>query len=201
MPNMGIVSYDKKLSAFLFSKTRRGLLSLLYGRSDETFYVNQLMQSTGGGSGAVQRELRLMTEAGIVLRTRTGNMVYYQANKNCPVYDELRSIVSKTFGLADVLREALTPLSGKIDGAFVYGSMASGEATAKSDIDLLVVGRVDETALHKAITGAEDRLARPVNYTLMSKREFSKRKKGKEGFLARVLSGPRIIILGDFDGI
>jgi len=92
---MGIDIFNEKLTTFLFSKTRRSLLALLYGRPDETFYINQLMQATGAGSGAVQRELKLMTEAGILIRTKSGNQVYYQANPLCPIFKELNSLITK----------------------------------------------------------------------------------------------------------
>lgn len=203
MPNLGIIMLimgitmiDQKLSTFLFSKTRRGLLALLYGHPDEAFYINQLMQSTGSGSGAVQRELKLMTEAGIISRDVQGRQVYFRANKNCPIYMELKSIVTKTFGMADILCEELAPLAKKIATAFVYGSIAKGEATDSSDIDLAVVGTVDEMALHKKIARAENRLARQVNYTLLTQHEFRKRRNETGGFMARVLSGPKIMILG-----
>lgn len=107
----------------------------------------------------------------------------------------------KTTGLADVLREALAPISDQLASAFVYGSVAGGEATALSDVDLLVVGNLDEMALHRALSQAENRLGRPVSYTLMSQLEFDKRRSEKGGFLARVLSGPKLMILGSIDEI
>src|SRR4030042_3782376 len=133
---MGITMFYKKLSIFLFSKTRRGLLALLYGRPDETFYINQLMQATGSGSGAVQRELKLMTEAGVLKGTQSGNLVYYQASAQCPIFDELKSIVRKTFGTADVIGQALGPVKDKIQLAFIFGSVARSPDDRKSDIDV-----------------------------------------------------------------
>jgi predicted nucleotidyltransferase len=130
-----------------------------------------------------------------------GKQVYYQANIKCPIFAELKSVIVKTAGLADVLREALAPISSQIAIAFVYGSMASGESNSASDIDLLVVGNIDEMALHGALSQAENRLGRPVNYTLMSQLEFDKRRSEKGGFLDRVLSGKKIMILGSIDGI
>ena len=100
-----------------------------------------------------------------------------------------------------MLREALAPVADHIASAFIYGSMANGEATSASDIDLLVVDTVDEVALHKALSQAENRLARLVNYTLMSQAEFHRRNSEKSGFLARVLSVQKIIILGSINRI
>jgi predicted nucleotidyltransferase len=97
--------------------------------------------------------------------------------------------------------EALAPLAGRIEAAFVYGSQASGKVAASSDVDLAVVGDVDEMALHKAVGRAERHLGRPVNYTLLSRREFQRRKKEKGGFLTRILHGPKIEVLGSLDEI
>jgi predicted nucleotidyltransferase/DNA-binding transcriptional ArsR family regulator len=95
IPDMGMIDYEKKLYSYLFNKTRRNLLALLFGRPDESFYVNQIVQRLGNGSGAVQRELKMMTEAGIVVREKKGNLVYYQANEKCPIFEELKSLVQK----------------------------------------------------------------------------------------------------------
>lgn len=198
---MSTASVNNSLATTLFGKARRAILSLLYGHADEAFYLRQIVRSTGIGLGPVQRELKMMTEAGIVTRQKRGNLVYYQANSSSPIFSELKNIVRKTFGVADVLREALTPLDEQIVSAFVYGSMANGEATSESDIDLLVVGDIDEMALHTALSQAEKKLGRPVNYTLMSRREFGERRSQKGGFLDRVLSGQKIMIMGSIDGI
>jgi uncharacterized protein len=93
---MGMMLIDKKLSAFLFNKTRRGLLTLLYGHPDESFYVNQILQALHAGSGAVQRELKIMTEAGIITRQKTGNLVYYRVNTKSPIFNELNGLIMKT---------------------------------------------------------------------------------------------------------
>ena len=101
IPDMGINTFERRVSSYLFNKTRRGLLALLFGRPDESFYVNQILQQLGSGSGAVQRELKMMTEAGIIVREKKGNLVYYQANSSSPIFNELKNIVRKTFGVAD----------------------------------------------------------------------------------------------------
>jgi predicted nucleotidyltransferase len=198
---MSTLSGNNGLAKTLFSKARRTVLSLLYGHADEAFYLRQIVRITGIGLGSVQRELKQLTDAGIIQRTVGGKQVYYQANVRCPIFAELQGLIVKTTGLADVLREALAPLAGQIVTAFVYGSMASGEAISASDIDLLAVGDIVEMALHRALSQAENRLGRPVNYTLMGQREFHERRSEKGGFLARVLSGPKLMILGSIDEI
>lgn len=123
-------------------------------------------------------------------------MVHYKVNRECPVFDELRRLMTKTAGLADVLRKALTSLADQIDIAFIYGSQANFTAGATSDVDLLIVGGVEELALHRAVAEAEGYLDRPINYTLLTRQEFERRRKETDGFLSRVLSGETIFIVG-----
>jgi len=200
-PTMGTKHEAESVSSVLFGKTRRAVLGLLYARPDEAFYHRQVMRRTGAGTGAVQRELRRLSDAEILTRTVRGREVYYQANRQCPVFAELHGLVLKTVGLADVLRECLVPAADRIDMAFVYGSQASGKAQAASDVDLAVVGDVDEMALHKAVSRAEQRLSRAVNYTLVSRREFQRRRKEKGGFLSRILRGPKVFLVGNANEI
>jgi predicted nucleotidyltransferase len=138
--------------------------------------------------------------AGVLTRDARGREIYYRANRACPIFAELYGLVLKTVGLADVLRATLTPLHDDIRLAVVYGSQAAGTATSASDVDVLVVGTVEEIALHKAVAQAETQLARTVNYTLLSPREFARRRRERGGFVPRVLAGPTIPILGSADG-
>lgn len=176
------------------------MLALLYARPDEAFYLRQVAREVQAGQGAVQRELQRLAQVGILSREARGRQIHYQANRECPIFPELHRLVVKTAGLADVLRTALMPLRDKIAVAFTYGSQAAGTATQASDVDLLVVGTVDEMALHKAIARAEGRLGRTVNYTLLSPREFMRRRRERGGFVARVLRGPKIPLVGSPDG-
>ena len=194
---MSIEIFDKKLSIFLFSKTRRGLLALLYGRPDETFYINQLMQATGSGSGAVQRELKLMTEAGVLKRTQSGNLVYYQASAQCPIFDELKSIVRKTFGTADIIGQALEPVKDKIQLAFIFGSVARSTDDRKSDIDVMVVGRISFGDVVSLLSPAEAKLGRELNAVVYPIAEFKKKVKEDHYFVKTVLEGEKIFVIGD----
>jgi predicted nucleotidyltransferase len=173
---------------------------LLYGRPDEAFYLRQVTREVRTGQGAVQRELQRLADAGILTREARGREIYYRANRACPIFPELHGLVLKTAGLADVLRAALRPFRERITLACVYGSQAAGTATAASDVDLLVVGELDEISLHKAIGQAETRLGRTVNYTLLTPREFARRRRERGGFIARALAGPTIALLGSTDG-
>jgi predicted nucleotidyltransferase len=186
----------RKISSALFGKTRRAVLAIFYAHPEESYYLRQVARAAGAGQGSVQRELKRLLEAGIIQRLDRGRQVYYQANRQCPIFSELQGLVVKTAGLAEVLRIALSPLTEKIELAFVYGSQASGNATASSDVDLLVVGDVDEMGLHMAVGRAERQLGRSVNYTLLSQPEFAQRRRAKGGFLARVLAGAKVPIVG-----
>jgi len=183
----------------LFGKTRRRVLGLLFAAPDTAFYLRQVAREAGAGQGAVQRELQHLTEAGILVRTAHGRQVYYQVNRASPIFAELHGLMLKTAGLADVLRETLAPFGAKIQQAFVYGSQAAGTATAGSAVDLLVVGEMDELALHRAIREAEARLGHTVNYSLLTPAEYERRKRARGGFIARVLQGPRIPVVGQSD--
>jgi predicted nucleotidyltransferase len=194
---MGIAMFDKRLATFLFSKTRRGLLALLYGRPDETFYINQLMQATGSGSGAVQRELKLMTEAGVLKRTQSGNLVYYQANAQCPIFAELKSIVRKTFGVADVIRQSLEPVADKIQLAFIFGSVARSVDDRKSDIDVMLVGEISFGDVVSLLSPAEEKLGRELNAVVYPIAEFKKKVKEDHYFVKTVLEGEKIFLIGD----
>jgi uncharacterized protein len=194
---MGMEMIDDKLTAFLFGNTRRALLTLIYGRSDDTFYVNQLMQLTGSGSGAVQRELKLMTEAGIINRSESGNMVHYQANKLCPVYQELKSFIQKTSGAPDIIRRSLLPVSRKIKLAFVFGSIAAGTERKSSDIDLIVVGDVTFGETVTELSAAESKLGRELNAIVYPPAEFQQKVKADHYFLKNVINRDKIFIIGD----
>ena len=185
----------------LFSETRQQVLSLFLVRPEERYHLREVARRTGKAVGTIQAELASLEQAGILTKTVSGNRTYYQADSKCAIYPELRRIILKTVGLVDVLRQRLSPLSGKITAAFVYGSMASGEAGPQSDVDLMVVGDVDDMELHAAVSEAEEALGRTVNYTHMSAGEFKERRAEEEGFVPRLLSGQRLAILGDTDEV
>jgi predicted nucleotidyltransferase len=184
------------LTNLLGSRLRAKLLGWLFSHPDERYFVRQLTGLLGEDSTNMSRELARLEKMGILVSTREGRQRYYRANKQCAIFSELCGLAIKTTGVTDVLRKALAPMSDQIRSAFVYGSMAKGTATSVSDVDLLVAGDLDETALHLAVTQAEQQLGRTVNYSLLSQTEFQRRRQEKKGFLARVLAGPMIVIIG-----
>jgi len=186
---------------WLFPSVRKQVLALLLMSPERAWHLREIARRTSCAVGTVRRELAGLKAAGLVLGSRDGNRTYYRANTDCPILPELRGLMVKTAGLADVVREALSRLSRGISLAFVYGSQASGEATAGSDVDLMVIGDVEELALHRAVARAEKKLGRAVNYTLMSPAEFRKLRRQRGGFLRRVLAGPKIAVAGSADEI
>src|SRR4030043_1218241 len=129
IPEMGKNMIDNSLFSGLFGKTRQAVLALLYGQADTSFYTKQVLDAVKTGRGTVQRELKNLTDTGIIIREVQGRQVYYRANEKCPIFNELKGIVRKTFGVADVIRESLAPISERVRAAFIYGSMASGEGS------------------------------------------------------------------------
>ena len=200
IPIMGMISSG--LSDVLFSKTQRRVLGLLYGNPDRSYYANEIMRFADMGIGAVHRELAALEAAGLVTASRIGNQKHYQANRASPIFEELRGIVIKTFGVSDVLRELLAPLAKKIRTAFIYGSVAKGSDTAKSDIDLMIVSdNVTYADLFADIGGVESRLGRKVNPTVYTPAELRKLLAGGNAFATRVLAQPKVFILGSEDAL
>lgn len=181
----------------LFSGTQQRVLRLLFGQPGRSFFATELIRLVGAGSGAVQRELRGLAESGLVVVTRVGNQKHYQANRDAPVFEELRGLVAKTVGLVDPLRAALVTLGERVRLALVYGSVAKRSETAASDIDVLIVA--DDLTLEEvyaALEGAERQLARRVNPTLYTRAEFERRRKAGNLFLAKVLAGDHLPLIG-----
>jgi len=181
----------------LFSGLQQRLLGLLFGQPDRSFYGNELLRLTATGRGALQRELEKLVSADLVTVTSVGNQKHYRANPASPVFAELRGIVLKTVGLADVLREALAPLTDRIALAFVFGSVAKGTDTAASDIDLMVVAdELGYTDLFEGLAAAEQTLGRKVNPTLYTRAELAEKCRAENNFVMRVLAQPKIFLIG-----
>ena len=209
MPNMGKKAISKiseaaalyastNLSDALFTTTQQRVLGCLFGQPDRSFTVSELIQTTGAGSGAVQREIARLAGSGLLTVEPVGNQKRYRADPASPIHTELVSIVRKTFGLAAPLRETLAPLAEHILAAFVYGSVAKGTDTAGSDVDLMLVSDALTyadvmAALHPLIEG----LGREIHPTLYTRAELRKRIAAGNSFVTRVLAQPRLWVIGD----
>jgi predicted nucleotidyltransferase len=181
----------------LFTKTQQRVLGVLYGQPERSFYANEIIGLAASGSGAVQRELARLEQATLVTVRRQGNQKHYQANRDAPIFAELRGIVLKTFGVVDVLRAALQSLLPTIELAFVYGSLAKGSERADSDIDLMVISEVSSNgALLEALAPASAQLGRTINPTLYTPEEFAQRVTDGKSFILRVLEQPKIFVKG-----
>lgn len=203
MPNMGMKAKTKSstfhtgLSGALFSNTQQRVLAFLFGQPERSFFATELIGLAGGGSGAVQRELKRLEQSGLVTMTPLGNRKNYQANPNSPIFAELCGIVQKTVGLADPLRAALAPFGKKITAAFVYGSVAKRSDTAHSDIDLMLISDTLEYAdLYAALEQAATILGRTINPTIYTRKELAKRREQNNAFVERVLKQPKIWLIG-----
>lgn len=193
-----IMTAGENISSLLFgkTKTRRAILSLLFGHPDQSYYLRQIVRMTGFGLGPIQRELKQLTDVSIIRRSESGHQVYFQANPNSPVFGELKSLITKTIGAADTLHNALAPLVDRINFAFIYGSIARGEEKPQSDIDLLVVGNVSFSEVVKALRGAQEALGREINPTVYPAEEFRSRIIQDHYFIKDVLSGEKIFVIG-----
>jgi predicted nucleotidyltransferase len=183
------------LGSTLFGKTRLAVLSLLCLRPERRLYLRQIVRLVGLGAGTVQRELRMLTRCGILVREDEGRQAYFQANPDCPVLSELRSILVKTGGLADVLRERLAPLEARCRVAFIYGSFAAGTEDAESDVDVMVIGEASFAEVSDALGEVQLELGREINPTVYSAQDWSE--KGALPFLQSVMSSPKIYLIGD----
>ena len=182
----------------LFTKAQQRVLGVLFGNPGRSFFANEVIALAGTGTGAVQRELTRLASSGLVTVKRIGKQKHYQANETSPVFEELRGLVVKTSGIADVLRVALAPLADRIGAAFVYGSVAKKEDTASSDIDLMVLS--DSLTYGEVFAVLEEgaaRLGRRVNPTVYSRQEFNRRIRQGNSFVTRVLAQPKIWLLGN----
>ena len=186
----------------LFTGTQQRVLSLLFGQPDRSFFTRELIDLARGGRGAVQRELARLHESGLIVQTVLGNQKHYQANADSPIFAELRGIVSKMLGPADVLRAALEPLAHDLQLALLYGSVAKRRDTALSDVDVLLVSdTLTLEQVYAALEPAEERLGRPVSPTLYTSAEFHQRLEQRNPFLTRLLAGDTIDLIGGKDAV
>lgn len=202
MPRKSSSARRKSLADALFTKTQQRVLGVLFGDPDRSFYTLELIRSAGTGRGAAQRELAKLEESGLVVARRIGHQKHYQVDPSSPLFTELRSIILKTVGLAEPLRAALKPLASAIRAAFVYGSVAKSEDRSGSDIDLMIVS---DSLTYAEVFGALERaaksLGRPINPTVYTEEEFSKRTREENAFVTRVLEQPKIWVIGSPDDL
>lgn len=180
----------------LFPRTRQNILATLLLSPERRWYLSDLAHRLGVPPSSLQRELASLTEAGILSREMDGNRVYYQAAPTFPLLPELQSLFAKTIGLADQVKDALTPFWDEIDLAFIFGSVARGERMAQSDVDVLVVGSLSMTDLALPLRELERTLQIPVNVTHFMPSEFRDKWEQNNHFLQTILRGQKIFLKG-----
>ncbi|AQQ71542.1 putative nucleotidyltransferase [Limihaloglobus sulfuriphilus] len=193
---MSTVSNNNVISR-LFGKTRQAVLALFFTHPDESYYFRQVVKITGMGNGAIQRELKQLSDVGILNKKTMGRQVFYNANTECPIFEELSGMILKTSGVVDVIRKALAFKAEKINIAFIYGSLASGKVSSQSDIDLMVAGSVTFSEVVDLLMDVQAELAREINPSVYSLEEFIRKISEKHHFLTTVLKSPKIFIIGD----
>ena len=185
------------LADALFPSTRQRVLATLFGRPGRSFYAAEVIALARAGSGSVQRELADMTQVGLLTCTKVGHQKHYQANSASPVFNELCSLVLKTVGLADALRQALAPLANQISMAFVFGSIAKAQDSAHSDVDVLLVSNtLSYGDVFAALEPASQALSRTINPALYTEADFKARKLSDNAFITRVMQQPKIWLIG-----
>lgn len=193
------MSYKLNLLDVLFGDYRQRVLSLLLLQPEQRFHVRELARQTETSAGTLHRELAKLAEAGLLLRERQGNQVLYQANRACPVFDELAGLFRKTSGAASVLQSALRGFESRIRVALVFGSMARGTASIHSDVDVLVIGDVGFVEVVQALHPAQEALKREINPVVYTTDEFVQRLRQGDGFAREILANPKLFLIGNED--
>jgi len=197
----GRIATASSIADAIFTLTQQRVYALLFGQPNRQFFVTEIIELAGGGRGAVQNELAKLAKTGLASSSRIGHRVYYQANRNSPIFEDLCSIVRKTIGLETVVQNALEPLKDKLSLATIHGSVANRTDTADSDIDLLLVS--DDLTLelvYSTLRPAEKLLGRQIHPLLYNLNEYRRRRFNENGFLAQALKGPNVVIAGSTDG-
>ncbi|MBN2644158.1 MAG: hypothetical protein JXR59_01640 [Desulfuromonadaceae bacterium] len=194
--------HNISLGEALFTKTQRQVLGILFGQPQRSFYSKEIVNSAGVGIGTVHRELEKLSGCGLLTVKRIGNQKHYQANSASPIFEELQGIVRKTFGLAVPLRHALDEHKGKIELAFIYGSIAKNSDTSVSDIDLMLISdQLTYPDLLISFSALEGELGRQINPTIYTSEEFREKITSKNSFVVRVIEQPKIFLIGSVDDL
>lgn len=180
------------------SRLRTKLLAWLLSHFDESFFVRQMEQLIHENSTNISRELRRLGHMGIVQSEKRANLKYYKINQKCPFYEELKGLFLKTVGAPSEIKEALKDTEG-IETAFIYGSLAKGDEYSGSDINLFLVGDIDEDKLLENFPDLESRLGREINYSIHGLEEFRKKRKEGNAFITTVLKESKLVLLGNPD--
>ena len=182
------------------SKARKAIFQLYFTNPESLFYLRELERILDIPVSIIRKELIRLEETGVFISEKKGNLVYFRLNTAYPLFAELNSIVRKTIGIEGLLKKAVLKLKG-VKAAFIYGSFAKGKEKAKSDVDLLLIGDIDEGGLIRQLNNIENTIKREVNYTIFNQEENKKKKKERDSFIADLLSNPKIMLMGSKDDL
>jgi len=194
-----VTIYRDQTAFRLFGRTRAAVLGLLCQGSDKPLYVREIIRATGAGSGAVQRELELLGEMGLVVREQRGRQVFYRVDPEHPLYPDLKNLLLKTTGIVPAIREALTPINEHILFAFLFGSIVQGRLTKSSDVDVMIIGEVSTQVVSDALLDVEKQLQREVNPSVFPSAEFRRQIRSGNHFLRSILEQDKIMLIGGED--
>ncbi len=183
-----------RLAELLSSRARAEIFRLLFSGAVEELHVREIERRSGLNDSTLRQELRKLVRLELVQSRRDSNRVYYRAKTESPLYPEIRNLVLKTSGLADVLKSAL--MDKRIRVAFVFGSIGRGDEKAGSDVDLMVIGQLGLRDLSRLLSGIEEKIGREVNPHVLREEEFRKRIRAKEHFVSSIMDIPKIFIIG-----
>ena len=181
------------------SKIRVEILSVLALNPESSFNINELSRVTGFSLRGVDRELKNLLSGGLLRREISGNQHRYQLDPACPIHKEVKGIIAKTVGVADVLKKGLAQVRDEIHLAFIYGSFASGDYGNESDVDLFIVSDVSGVKLSELLGPLQEQLGRPINTSQFSLLEYQQRKDKGDHFVNRVLDGPKVVLFGSLN--
>ena len=184
------------ISSIFKSKTRKELFKLYFTNPEGEHYLRELERLLDTPVSMIRKELIRLEQEGIFLSQKKGNRTYYSLNKSYPLFSELKSIVFKTVGVEGALKQSLAKIKG-IELTFIYGSFATKSENAASDIDLFIMGNVNEDQLIREVKKAEDGFKREINYTLYTREEFKKKKARKDSFILDLIENPKVFLIGD----
>lgn len=185
------------LADILSSRVRAEVFRLLFGLAGGELHLREMERQSGLSVGTVRQDANKLVGLDLVKARRDGNRLYYRANTEHPLYNDIRSLVLKTAGLKDVLEQALGEQGIRV--AFVFGSLAKDEAQAQSDVDLIVIGSIGLREVSSRLAGVSDRIGREINPHMLSAAEFRRRRQSQERFVTTVLASPKLFVVGSED--
>lgn len=185
-----------EISNIFKSKTRKELFRLYFTNPEKEYYFRELERLLDIPVSMIHKELRRLEADGIFSSKKRGNLTYFYLNKEYPLFEELKSIVFKTIGIQALLKKILEKFKGT-EAAFIYGSFAKNEGNASSDIDLFIIGNINEDKLVSALKKLEKTLKREINYSLYTRKDFTEKKRSKNSFIIDLLENPKIFLTGN----